>query len=323
MAEAPAPGGKGASGAVAQGAAPEAAPGQQVPFSVDVVTLSPGAVVEALADGLVGRAVRQGRVRLRVWQLREFSRDPHRKVDDVPYGGGHGMVLMAEPMVLAAEHALQAAQPLPGGGDSGWGASGAGDAAAQAPAAPYRPAVVLLSASGEPLSQELARELACAPGLVVLCGRYEGVDARVAPALQAREVSVGEFVLSSGEAAACCLIDAVVRLLPGTVGNPGSVLEESFGPAGTPTAGLLEYPQYTRPRVFRGMAVPEVLLSGHHAAVARWRREQSLRLTWQRRPELLRRASLTAEERGLVERWLQGTAPGRPSQEGTAPDRRR
>ena len=294
-----------------------------VPFSVDVVTLSPAAVVSALTDGLVGRAIRQGRVRLRVWQLREFSRDPHRKVDDVPYGGGRGMVLMAEPMVLAAEHALEAARtPLAGAGLSPGAtltAFGEGGDEADGSAAAGRPAVVLLSASGEPFTQQLALELASASGLVVLCGRYEGVDARVAPALRAREVSLGEFVLSSGEPAACCLIDAVVRLLPGAVGHPHSVVEESFGPAGTPTAGLLEYPQYTRPRTFRGMAVPEVLLSGHHAAVARWRRDQSLRLTWQRRPQLLQHASLTAEERRLVERWAQRTALERkaPEQRGS------
>ena len=258
------------------------------PFCVDVISLSPAAVVDALADGLVGRAVRQGRVRLRVWQLREFSRDPHRKVDDLPYGGGQGMVIMAEPLVLAAEHALLAAG--------------------------RRSTVVLLSAGGEPFTQQLARELARGEGLVVLCGRYEGVDARVAPALGAREVSLGEYVLSSGEPAACCLVDAVVRLLPGVVGNPASVVEESFGSAGTSTAGLLEYPHYTRPRLFRGMAVPEVLLSGHHAAIARWRREQSLRLTWERRPELLQRASLTAEERRLVEQWSKQKFSGQLSE---------
>ena len=235
------------------------------PFGVDVVTLSPASVLAGVAEGVVGRAVRRGRIRLRVWQLREFSRAPHRKVDDVPYGGGGGMVLMPEPLVLAAEHALAA-----GGAD--------------------RP-VLLLAAAGEPFTQALAAQLARGPGMVVLCGRYEGVDARVAQVLGAREVSVGEFVLSSGEPAACCLVDAVVRLVPGVVGNPRSLEEESFAVEGV-TGGLLEYPQFTRPRVFRGLAVPDVLLSGDHAAVARWRRQQALELTRQRRPDLLRTAAV-------------------------------
>lgn len=285
-----------------------------MPFQVDVITLSPPAVVALLAEGVVGRAVRTGKLRLRVWQLREFSRDPHRKVDDLPYGGGPGMVLMPEPLVLAGEHALDCATlawvgpEAPqlrrvGGLDAP--ALGFGDEAAA-----QRPAVVVLAASGQPFTQRLARELAAGNGLVVLCGRYEGMDARVAPALGALEVGVGEFVASTGEAAACCLIDAVVRLLPGVVGDPASVQEESFGPPGSLTEGLLEYPHYTRPRVFRGMEVPEVLLHGDHGAIARWRRQRALELTLRHRPHLLAAAPLTEQERHeLFRRADEGRAP--------------
>lgn len=248
------------------------------PFQIDVITLFPSMFQGPFAAGPVARARSRGRVRVEVWDLREFSRDPHRKVDDVPFGGGPGMVLMPEPLVQAARHVLQA-RPGPG-----------------------RP-VLLMSASGERFDQARARELARGPGMVILCGRYEGVDARVAPVLGARELSVGDYVLSGGEPAAIAVIDAVVRLLPGVVGKARSVQEESFAGPDELTGGLLEYPQYTRPRVFEALSVPEVLLSGNHRAIARWRREQALRLTWQRRPELLRSAALTPADRALLEAW--------------------
>lgn len=249
-------------------------------YTVDVVTLSPGPLAQALRDGVVGRAWQRGLVRIRLWDLREFSRDPHRKVDDTPFGSGSGMVLMAQPAVDAAEHAIDAR----------------GEVA--------RPAVLVMSASGVLFRQEMARELAAHPGgMVVVCGRYEGIDARVAPALGAQEVSVGDYVLSGGETAALVVIDAVVRLLPGALGDPSSAGDESFERESNLTRGLLEYPHYTRPRLFRGMAVPEVLLSGHHGAIAEWRKRQSLRLTFERRPELLESAPLSDEERALVEQW--------------------
>lgn len=259
-------------------------------YVVDVIALSPGWLARALADGVVGRAWRRGLVRIRLWDLREFSRDPHRKVDDAPFGSGSGMLLMVEPVVAAAEHAIESREP------------GA------------RPAVLVMSAAGLRFQQAMARELAQHPGgMVIVCGRYEGIDARATLALGAREVSVGDYVLSGGEAAALAMIDAVVRLLPGALGDPGSAGHESFAAESDLVRGLLEYPQYTRPRVFRGMAVPEVLLSGNHGAIAAWRREQSLRLTLERRPELLAGASLSPEERELVERW------GRALSEGRAP----
>ncbi len=248
------------------------------PFEIDVITLFPSMFEGPFGCGPVARARACGRVRLRVWDLREFSRDPHRKVDDVPFGGGPGMVLMPEPLVHGARHVLASS---PGG---------------------ERP-VLLMSASGERFDQGYARRLSRDRGMVILCGRYEGVDARVAPVLGARELSVGDYVLSGGEPAAIVIIDAVVRLLEGVVGKPRSVEEESFAAPPELTGGLLEYPHYTRPRVFERLAVPEVLLSGDHGAIARWRREQALRLTWQRRPELLRSAVLTPADRALLAAW--------------------
>ncbi|WP_324717702.1 tRNA (guanosine(37)-N1)-methyltransferase TrmD [Carboxydochorda subterranea] len=256
-------------------------------YPLDIVTLAPAALAAALAHGVTGRAWQSGLVRIRLWDLREFTRDPHRKVDDVPFGGGSGMVLMPEPMVLAAEHAISSRQE------------------------PEPPAVLVLAAAGRPFDQAMAMELARRPGgVVLLCGRYEGIDARVAPALGAEEVAVGEMVLSAGEPAALAIVDAVVRLLPGALGNPLSAAEESLAPG--PSGGLLEYPQYTRPRRFRSMEVPPVLLEGNHQAIAAWRRRQSLWLTWRRRPRLLEQAALDEQERALVERWRHELSPNDP-----------
>lgn len=250
-------------------------------YGIDVVSLAPDALIPVLSSGVMGRAWSRGLVRVRLWDLREFTRDAHRKVDDVPFGGGSGMVLMAEPVVLAVEHAL--------------------DARPEDQAAPR---VVILAASGRLFTQALARSLADhRGGIVVVCGRYEGIDARAGQILGAEEISIGDYVLSSGEPAAVAVIDAVVRLLPGALGDPRSAEEESFGAEGEPTAGLLEYPQFTRPRRLRGLEVPEVLCSGDHGAVAAWRREQSLRRTLERRPELLAGAVLTSCERQRIERW--------------------
>lgn len=247
-------------------------------YFIDVVTLSPGALARALEDGVVGRARQRGLVRIRLWDLREFSRDPHRKVDDTPFGSGAGMVLMAQPVVDAAEHAIEARADSP------------------------RPAVLVMSASGVLFRQEMARQLAGhSGGMVIVCGRYEGIDARVGPLLGAEEISIGDYVLSGGEPAAVAVIDAVVRLLPGALGDPSSAGDESFEPASALTRGRLEFPQYTRPRLFRGMAVPDVLLSGDHGAIARWRRMASLRLTLERRPDLLQHVPPDDEERAMLE----------------------
>jgi tRNA (guanine37-N1)-methyltransferase len=219
-----------------------------------VVTLFPELFPGPLAASLAGDALKRGLWSLDTVALRDFGLGRHRQVDDTPAGGGAGMVLRAD--VVAA--AIDAAR-------------------GQAPGAP----AIYLSPRGELLTQALVRELACRPGVIVLAGRFEGLDERVIGARRLREVSIGDYVLSGGELAAMVLIDAVVRLLPGVVGAPASLAEESF------EEGLLEYPHYTRPREWEGRSIPEVLLSGDHNKIARWRRAQSERLTRERRPDLL------------------------------------
>ena len=240
------------------------------PFHASVLTLYPDMFPGPLGHALAGRALEKGIWQLDAVNIRDFATDKHRTVDDTPAGGGPGMVL--KPDVLA--RAIDAVSPRD-------------DA---------RPRL-LMSPRGEPLTQALVREFAAQPGLVIVCGRFEGVDERVIEGRNLREVSIGDFILSGGEPAALCLLDAVVRLLPGVMGKQESGEHESF------EAGLLEHPHYTRPPVFRGWEVPEVLRSGDHGRIARWRREQSLRRTWERRPDLLAQANLTPEERALVARW--------------------
>ena len=235
---------------------------------IDVVTIFPEAFTSPLQVGLLGKAIKAGIIEVNVHDLRNWAPGPHRKVDEAPFGGGAGMVMAPGPVVDAVESIRQ-----PGG------------------------RVILLSAAGKPLDHSLARELSDEVQLVVVCGRYEGMDERIGEALDAMEISIGEFVLSGGEVAALVLIEAVGRLVPGTVGNATSLEEESFAGA------LLEYPQYTRPAEFRGLRVPEILLSGHHDRIARWRREQALRRTYLRRPGLLEKADLSEEERAMVQRW--------------------
>lgn len=233
----------------------------------DVVTIFPEFFDSPLKTSLLGKAIASGVVSVAVHDLRDWAEGPHRKVDDEPFGGGAGMVMAPGPIVKAVESVRQA------------GAR-----------------VIVLSASGSPLLQNFAAELAQADQVVVVCGRYEGIDARVVEILGAREVSIGEFVLAGGETAALAVIEAVARLVEGVIGNVGSLSEESF------SGGLLEYPQYTRPAEFRGLKVPQILLSGDHAAIAQWRREQALRRTMQLRPELIESADLTAEEEELIGR---------------------
>ena len=222
---------------------------------IDVLTLFPEVFEPYLDASIVGRARKEGLVSIQRVNFRDFARDKHRTVDDRPFGGGPGMVLMCGPVFEALEY-VQAQQE--------------GEAVR-----------ILLTPQGERLTQALARELAEKPWLVILCGHYEGFDERIRSGTGAREISIGDYVLSGGEPAAMVLIDAVVRLLPGALGDESSAANDSF------TGGVLEYPQYTRPRVFRGMAVPEVLLSGDHAAVAAWREEQARRRTVLRRPDLM------------------------------------
>ena len=221
----------------------------------DVLTIFPGLFRGPLDEATLRRAREAGLAEIVLHDLRGWATDRHRSVDDYPFGGGPGMVLKPEPIFAAAE----AIQPL-----------------AEPPAA-----VVLLTPQGRRLDWRLADELAALPRLLLVCGRYEGVDERVRAHLADREVSVADVVLSGGELPALLLLDALVRRIPGVLGGEGSLAEESF------EGGLLEYPHYTRPAEFRGWRVPEVLLSGHHAEIARWRREQRLRRTRERRPDLL------------------------------------
>jgi tRNA (guanine37-N1)-methyltransferase len=236
---------------------------------IDVVTIFPEAFPGPLGVGILGRARERGLVDLVVWDLRDFSSDRHRTVDDIPYGGGAGMVMKAEPFLGAVE-AIRAAHP-----------------AATGP-------VLLTTPQGERFSQARARALAERHHLIVLCGRYEGVDERVVELLGAEEISVGDYVLPGGEVPAMVIVEAVVRLLPGAVGDAASVAWDSF------SQGLLDHPHYTRPATLRGLAVPEVLLSGHHEAIRRWRAREALRRTLLRRPDLLDEAALDEETRTLL-----------------------
>jgi tRNA (guanine37-N1)-methyltransferase len=210
----------------------------------DVLTLFPDLFQGYLTQSLLKLAIQNGLVQIHLWNIRDWATDKHHKVDDRPFGGGPGMVLMPEP-VFAAVESVREKDAEPG-------------------------ELVLLTPAGERLTQPLVRELSAHKRLILLCGRYEGFDERVRLGLKPREVSIGDFVCNGGEVPAMVLIDAVIRYVPGVLGDPESVTEESHS-----DPGRLEYPQYTRPRVFRGMAVPEVLMSGDHGAVARWRREQS------------------------------------------------
>ena len=224
-----------------------------------MLTLFPEAVEPYFAASIIGRATAAGVVSIHCTNFRAYATDKHGTVDDRPFGGGPGMVLMCEPLFRAVE-AIEAADP--------------------------RPATrILLTPQGEKLTQARVQELAKLPRLLVMCGHYEGFDERIREGLRPLEISIGDYVLSGGEPAAMVLVDAVVRLLPGALGHADSCRDESF------SQGLLEYPQYTRPREFRGMTVPEVLLSGDHAQIEKWRREQALERTRQRRPDLLARDS--------------------------------
>ncbi len=222
---------------------------------IDVLTLFPEVFEPFLRTSIVGRAVEQGLVSVRCTNIRDFASGRHKSVDDRPFGGGPGMVLMCQPVFDAVE-SIEAGET----------------------AGPLR---VMLSPQGEQLTQSTVCELAGAAWIVLICGHYEGFDERIRVGLAAREISIGDYVLSGGEPAAMVLMDAIVRLLPGALGDEASPVDESF------SAGLLEYPQYTRPREFRGMSVPEILISGDHAKIAAWRREQSQERTRDRRPDLL------------------------------------
>jgi tRNA (guanine37-N1)-methyltransferase len=244
----------------------------------DVVTIFPRMLEALLAEGVVGRAIARGILGMRVRDLREFTQDRHRVVDDVPYGGGPGMVLKPDPLFEAVD-AIRHER-----GDTG--------------------PVVLVSPQGRRFSHAEAERLARAGRVTILCGRYEGVDDRVREYLATEELSIGDYVLSGGELPAMVVIDAVARLVPGVVGDQESVAAESFA------RGLLDFPHYTRPALFRGHAVPDVLLSGHHSQIRRWRKRQAVERTLNRRPELLAMAALDEEEREILKELLEEREKG-------------
>jgi tRNA (guanine37-N1)-methyltransferase len=238
----------------------------------DVVTIFPRMVQGLLEEGILGRAIDRGLLTVRVRDLRDFTDDRHRVVDDVPYGGGPGMVLKPDPLFRAVDTIRRE------GGDIG--------------------AVVLVSPQGRRFSQAEAARLARLGRVTILCGRYEGFDDRVREHLATEELSIGDYVLSGGELPALVVIDAVARLVPGVVGDEESVSAESF------ERGLLDFPHYTRPAQFRELRVPEVLLSGHHQEIRRWRKRQAVERTLNRRPELLAQAALDDEEREMLRQLL-------------------
>jgi tRNA (guanine37-N1)-methyltransferase len=239
---------------------------------IEVVTLFPELIAATLEVGVLGRAIERGLATVHATTPRDFATDAHRTVDDRPYGGGPGMVLKVEPTCSA----LRAARArLPAGSRS-----------------------VYLAADGQRLTQEVAQRLAQQPGLLLLAGRYEGVDERLVETEIDESISIGDYVLSGGELPALVLIDAVVRLLPGVLGDEESAQQDSF------VAGLLDWPHYTRPETFEGRAVPQVLLSGNHAAIRRWRDQQALGRTQLRRPDLMEKLQLTREQRQLLDEFM-------------------
>ncbi|SRR5581483_9111648 len=230
---------------------------------IDFVTIFPRMFDPLIAEGVIARGVKQGLLDVKAWDLRDYTTDKHRSTDDEAYGGGPGMVMLAEPVLRCVEAI--------GGGH-----------------------IVLTSPQGRRFDQNIARELAAKEWVVFLCGRYEGFDHRVIEALQPDEISIGDFVVSGGELPAMLMADAIGRMVEGVVGNTGSVEEDSF------FKGLLDYPHYTRPEELRGMRVPDVLLSGHHEKIRKWRKEQALRATRERRPDLLEKAELDKEAKKMM-----------------------
>ncbi len=237
-------------------------------MKIHILTLFSDMFTGPFSESIIKRAIDRGLVTIAIYNIRDYTSDKHHVVDDSPYGGGPGMVLKPEPLFAAVE-AIRGEAELP---------------------------VILLTPQGRLFNQRAAEELSHYEEMILICGHYEGVDERVREHLVTDEISIGDYILSGGELAAMVVVDALVRQLPGALGSEESVEEDSHA------TGLLEYPQYTRPQSFRGWEVPEVLLSGNHAAITRWRREQSLRRTIKRRPDLLERAALSDEERRVIKR---------------------
>jgi tRNA (guanine37-N1)-methyltransferase len=266
-------------------------------MKADIVTIFPDFFRGPLHYGITRRAAEMGLVKIEVHDLRQFTHDRHRTVDDRPFGGGEGMVLKPEPLFECLE-TLQVASR------------------SERLAGTAKQSVIVLSPQGLRLTQRLAADLATLERIVLICGRYEGVDERVIEFLADREISIGDYVLSGGELGAAVIMEAVTRLLPGAVGNEASTRQESFttehesdstGPDSTcGSGGLLDYPHYTRPADFQGMAVPEVLVNGNHLEIRRWRREQALKKTLRNRPDLLEGVELSKEDKNILARLQNG-----------------
>ncbi len=241
----------------------------------DIFTLFPNMFANPFGDGIINRAQEAGLISIALHNIRDYTTDKHHITDDTPYGGGGGMVLKPDPIFRAVETVLEidAAENL---------------------TAPAPLPIILLSPQGRVFNQHIARELAHYSRLGLICGRYEGVDERVRQYLATDEISIGDYVLTGGEVPAMVIVETVARLIPGVLGDPGATFEDSH------TAHLLEYPCYTRPAEFRGHSVPDVLLSGNHAEIAKWRHRESLRRTWERRPDLLELAELSAADRDFL-----------------------
>ncbi len=248
---------------------------------ITVFTIFPELIEAACRPSILGDAIERGLLSVKTVDPRDFTTDRHRKVDDVPFGGGAGMVMMAEPLATALDAAHEEEKKAESA---------------------TRPRVVFLSPAGRVFGQELAEELAREESVYLVCGRYKGIDDRVIREYATDEVSIGDYVLSGGELPALVLIDAMMRLLPGALGDPASAAADSI------QSGLLEGPQYTRPRVFRGQEVPEVLVSGHHERIRMWQRREALSRTLARRPDLLERAGLTEEDRKILRELRAGRA---------------
>jgi tRNA (guanine37-N1)-methyltransferase len=245
---------------------------------IDVFTLLPEVITPYLQASILQRAISRGLIAIQVYNIRDWTTDRHHVCDDMPYGGGGGMVMKPEPIFTAVEAVLGAPPACP---------------------------LILLSPQGRLFTQSVAQELASLPRFALLAGRYEGIDERVQH-LVSDEISIGDYVLTGGELPALAIIDAVARLLPGVLGDPDGAWDDSHA------SGLLEYPHYTRPPEYRGWRVPDVLLSGDHVRIARWRREQSLLRTWQRRPDLLEKAELSETDRKFLARLQAGEIPTAP-----------
>jgi len=268
----------------------------------DILTLFPEMFDSVFGAGIIRRAVEAGLVSVQTHDLRAYGIGRHHVTDDTPYGGGGGMVMKPEPIFAAVEDLLEM--------EPGEGLAGVD---LQDRLLRMGVSVVLLSPQGRPLTQRVGREFSRRERLVLVCGRYEGVDERVRQFLVTDEVSIGDYILSGGEFAAMVMVDVVTRLVPGALGDPGATFEDSF------SEGLLEYPQYTRPAVFRGIEVPPVLLSGNHAEIVRWRRQESLRRTWERRPDLLAEARLGPQDQKFLKALIEGEGAGQGDGEDRPP----